>query len=58
VIVDVVVRVVAWSLFFLVLLVAVVYWAGLCARFADSGCTCAKGRWDPECPRHGRKAAW
>ena len=26
-------------------------------RFADSGCTCRKGAWDPECPVHGRQVA-
>jgi hypothetical protein len=30
-------------------------WAELMVRAADR-CTCRKGGWNPECPRHGREA--
>ena len=33
-------------------------WAAWMERFADSGCTCHKGAWDPDCPVNGRRAEW
>jgi hypothetical protein len=30
-------------------------WAYACEWYADR-CTCRKGGWNPECPRHGRTA--
>jgi hypothetical protein len=31
------------------------WWGKLMCRFADSGCTCNKGGWNPSCPVHGRE---
>jgi hypothetical protein len=47
----------AFILLFNFALVVCIAWAQLMVWFADSSCTCRKGAWDPECPRHGRRVA-